>query len=94
MKIKAIYLPDLAFDSNEGNFNFVYRADIKRFVMEIDKEISYSEDSVLEDVESWLLFKTELMKDDDGTRYGECKQIDIEEFKILREDIKERYNYE
>jgi len=87
MKIKAIYLPDLAFDSNEGNFNFVYRADIKRFVMEIDKEISYSEDSVLEDIESWVLFKTELKVDDDGMKYGECKQIDVEEFKVLKEVI-------
>jgi len=87
MKIKAIYLPDLAFDSSEGNFNFIYEPVIKRFVMEIDKEISYSEDSVLEDIESWLLFKTELMVDDDGTKYGECKQIDVEEFKMLKEEF-------
>lgn len=84
MKIKAIYLPDLAFDARGGNFNFVYEPDTKMFKMEIDKEISYSEDDVLEDVESWLLFKTELMVDDDGIKYGECKQISMEEFKELR----------
>lgn len=85
MKIKAIYLPDLAFDSNAGNFNFVYEPDTKRFVMEIDKEIKYLEESVLEDIESWLLFKTELKVDDNGIKYGECKQISIEEFKVLKE---------
>lgn len=87
MKIKAIYLPDLAFDSNTGNFNFVYNSNTKRFVMEIDKEISYSEDNVIEDMESWLLFKTELIIDDDGISYGECEQINVEEFKKLIEGV-------
>lgn len=85
MKIKAIYLPDLAFDSSKGGFNFVYEPNIKRFVMESNKEISYSEDSVLEDIESWLLFETRLITDDDGAEYGECKQISIEEFRKLKE---------
>jgi hypothetical protein len=85
MQIKAIYLPDLAFDSSEGNFNFVYKSDTKTFDMEIDKEISYSEDSVLQDIESWLLFETKLITDDDGAEYGECKQISIEEFRKLKE---------
>ncbi|WP_346938068.1 hypothetical protein [uncultured Clostridium sp.] len=78
---------DLAFDSSEGNFNFVYKPDTRVFEMEIDQEVSYTEDSVLEDIESWLLFKTELMTDDNGTNYGECKQINVEEFKILKEGI-------
>ena len=85
MKIKAIYLPDLAFDASGGNFNFVYELESKVFKMEIDEEISYSEEDVLEDIESWLLFKTELMVDDNGTNYGECKQINVEEFKELKD---------
>lgn len=84
MEIKAIYLPDLAFDSSKGGFTFVYDPNTKRFVMESDREVSYSEDSVLEDIESWLLFSTQLLVDDDGTSYGECKQINREEFKMLK----------
>lgn len=84
MRVKAIYLPDLAFDSNECGFTFIYEPNTKMFVMESNREVSYSEDTILEDIESWLLFKTELMTDDDGTNYGECKQISVEEFKKLK----------
>ena len=85
MKIKAIYLSDLAFDSSQCGFTFVYNTDTKTFEMEANKEIKYSEDNVLEDMESWLLFKTELIVDDDGIKYGKCKQITVEEFKKLKE---------
>ena len=84
MEIKAIYLPDLAFDSSEGGFTFIYDSNAKRFVMESDKEVSYSEDSVLEDTESWLLFETQLLMDNDGTIYGECKQINRENFEMIK----------
>lgn len=86
-RIKAIYMPDIAYDSKEGNFNFVYNLEERVFIMEIDSEVRYSEDSIIDD-DQWLLFETDL-KEVNSRKYGYCKEIDVKEFIKIRDKMLE-----
>lgn len=69
MKIRAIYLPDLAFEPCDGNLIFEYDKQTKRFHMCIDPEFMYDVQAILED-NNWIVFETELCKDENSIQYG------------------------
>lgn len=74
--IKAIYLPDLAFDSNKSCI-FEYKKGQDFFFMATDNEIIYDIEPLVED-ENWYIFETELKIDEDSInkfKYGEVKRI-------------------
>lgn len=85
--IKAIYLPDLAFNSKESCV-FEYEKGQDFFYMATDSEIIYDIKPLVED-EDWYIFETELKVDEesrDKYSYGEVKRIPNNELlKYLKE---------
>lgn len=61
MEIRAIYLPDLAFDPSLGNFIFKLDLSDNKFKMMIDESFQYDVDSVINDID-FLIVATEITK--------------------------------
>ena len=87
MKIRAIYLPDIAFNDTK-NIIFEFNKDTNSFILIGDESYRYDKECIIED-SNWILFETQLMEDvlDDNTiiNYGITNQISKEDF-IKRKD--------
>jgi len=62
MDLRAIYLPDLAFDPKEGSFIFEYDINTNTFKMVTDEEIQYDLECVIED-ENFMVFTSQITCD-------------------------------
>lgn len=71
--IKAIYLPDLAFNSKESCI-YEYEKGQDFFYMATDNEIIYDIEPLVED-EDWYIFETDLKIDEKNREYGIVKRI-------------------
>lgn len=78
MELKAIYLLDLQYPAQDGNFIFKYNPQNGLFEMEIDKNYSYSPEAIFED-KDWVLF--EILKEDEENVM--VKRITVDEAKKL-----------
>lgn len=87
MKIRAIYLPDIAFNDTK-NIIFEFNKDTNSFILIGDESYRYDIECIIED-SNWILFETQLMEDvlDDNTiiNCGITNQISKEDF-IKRKD--------
>lgn len=97
MNLRAVYLPDLAFDPKDGNRIFEYDFEVNKFKMMLDEEIQYWLEDVIED-ENFLVLKTNLSTDSwypygkgDSVISGEVEIIDKKDIKCVIEKIKEHY---